>query len=57
MGLRVQIEKLLLVLHIRSLDEETLAGKIYEEQKQQPEYMRIREEPLQDNDTVSGAVR
>ena len=35
MGLRVQIEKLLLVLHIRSLDEETLARKIYEEQKQQ----------------------
>ena len=34
MGLRVKIEKLLLVLHIRSLDEDSLARKVYEEQKQ-----------------------
>ena len=35
MGLRVKVEKLLLVLHIRSLEEETLAKKVYNEQKQQ----------------------
>ena len=34
MGLRVKMEKLLLLLHIRSLDEDSLAQKIYEEQKQ-----------------------
>ena len=33
MGLRVKIEKLLLVLHIRSLDEDSFAKKVYEEQK------------------------
>ena len=33
MGLRVWIQKVLLVLHIRSLEEETLAFKIYKEQK------------------------
>jgi hypothetical protein len=35
MGLRVYIQKVLLVLHLRSLEEETLAAKIYEEQKTQ----------------------
>ena len=33
MGLRVWIEKLMLLLHIRRLGEETLAGKVYQEQK------------------------
>ena len=33
MGLRVEREKLLFVFHLRSLEEETLARKIYEEQK------------------------
>ena len=33
MGLRVAIEKLMLIHHIRSLDENTLARKVYEEQK------------------------
>ena len=32
MGLRVKLEKLLLVLHIRTLDEESIARKVYEEQ-------------------------
>ena len=34
MGLRVKVKKLLLVLHILSLDEETLARKVYKEQQQ-----------------------
>ena len=33
MSFRVQIEKLLLILHIRSMQEDTLAKKIYMEQK------------------------
>ena len=33
MGLRVWMEKLMLVLHLRSLDKDTLASRIYEEQK------------------------
>ena len=33
MGLRIKIEKLLLVLHIRNLTENSLARQIYEEQK------------------------
>ena len=33
MGLRIWVEKLMLVLHIRRLGEETLARKVYEEQK------------------------
>ena len=32
MEIRIWIEKLLLVLHLRSLDDDTLAGKIYNEQ-------------------------
>ena len=32
MGLRIWIEKLMLVLHMRRLDDKTLARKIYEEQ-------------------------
>ena len=32
MGLKIWIEKLMLVLHIRRLDEDTLARKTYEEQ-------------------------
>ena len=34
MGLRVWMEKLLMVLHLRSLDEDTLANRIYREQKE-----------------------
>ena len=33
MGLRVWVEKGMMVLHLRSLGEETLGRKIYEEQK------------------------
>ena len=33
MGLRVWIEKLMLLLHIRRLGKETLAGKVYREQR------------------------
>ena len=33
MGLRIWVEKLMLVLHIRRLGQETLANKIYQEQK------------------------
>ena len=33
MGLRIKVEKLMLVLHIRNLKENTLAKQIYEEQK------------------------
>ena len=33
MGLRIKMEKLLLLLHLRSLDEDSLARKMYEEQK------------------------
>ena len=33
MGLRVKKEKILMVLHLRSLQEDTLARQIYEEQK------------------------
>ena len=33
MQFRVYMEKLMIIMHIRSLDEETLANKIYEEQK------------------------
>ena len=33
MGLRVWIEKLMLALHIRRLDDRSLAGKVYKEQK------------------------
>ena len=33
MGLRIKIEKLLFVLHLRSLDEEALGRMVYEEQK------------------------
>ena len=35
MGLRVWIQKVLFVLHIRSLDDETLAAMVYKEQKTQ----------------------
>ena len=35
MGLRVKIEKVMLILHFRSLDENTLARRIYEEQRQE----------------------
>ena len=35
MGLRIKLEKLMLVFHLRSLDEGALARKIYEEQKVQ----------------------
>ena len=34
MGLRIWREKLMLVLHIRRLGDETLTGKIYKEQKE-----------------------
>ena len=33
MGLRVDREKVMFVLHLRSLDEETLVNKIYKEQR------------------------
>ena len=33
MGLRIWIEKLMLALHIRRLDDRSLAGKVYKEQK------------------------
>ena len=33
MGLRVWIEKIMLALHIRRLDDRSLAGKVYKEQK------------------------
>ena len=33
MGLRVAIEKVMLIHHIRSLDEDTLARRVYEEQR------------------------
>ena len=33
MGLRIKMEKLMLVFHLKSLDEEALARKIYDEQK------------------------
>ena len=33
MGLRIKIEKMLLVLYIRNLEQNTLAKRIYEEQK------------------------
>jgi hypothetical protein len=35
MGLRIKVEKVLLILHLRNLDETTLARKVYEEQKEQ----------------------
>ena len=35
MGLRVKIEKVMMIMHIRSLDEKALARMIYEEQKHQ----------------------
>ena len=35
MGLRVKIEKVMLIIHFRSLEENTLARRIYEEQKQE----------------------
>ena len=34
MGLRVAMEKVSMVLHLRSLDEDALARKIYEEQNE-----------------------
>lgn len=34
MGLRIWREKLMLALHIRSLGDDTLAGKVYQEQKE-----------------------
>jgi hypothetical protein len=34
MGLRIKLEKVLMVFHLRSLDKSTLARKIYEEQKE-----------------------
>ena len=34
MGLRIYREKLMMVIHIRSLDEETLAYKVYKEQQE-----------------------
>ena len=34
MGLRIWIEKILLVFHIRSLDSDTLANRVYVEQKE-----------------------
>ena len=33
MGLRVKIEKFMIILHFRSLDENTLARRDYEEQR------------------------
>ena len=33
MSLRVWVEKIMLIIHIRSLDEGTLARRVYEEQK------------------------
>ena len=33
MGLRIKLDKLMMVLHLRSLDEEALARRVYEEQK------------------------
>ena len=33
MGLRIKVEKLMLVLHIRNQKENTLAKQLYEEQK------------------------
>jgi exonuclease III len=35
MALRIWVEKVMLVRHLRSLEEETLASKIYQEQKKQ----------------------
>ena len=35
MGLRIWAEKVLLIFHIQSLDEETLSAKVYKEQKSQ----------------------
>ena len=35
MGLRIWIEKLMLILHIRRLGDDSLAGKVYKEQKLQ----------------------
>ena len=35
MGLRVKKEKLMLIIHVRSLEKTTLARQIYEEQKLQ----------------------
>lgn len=34
MGLRIKLEQVMMVIHLRSLDEHTLARKIYEEQKE-----------------------
>jgi hypothetical protein len=34
MGLRIKLEKVMLVFHLRSLAEDTLARKVYEEQKE-----------------------
>ena len=35
MSLRVWIEKIMLIIHIRSMDEGSLARRVYEEQKNQ----------------------
>ena len=59
MGLRIWIQKALLVLYIRSLDEDTLAGRIYKEQNaknwpglvQETKYI-CRELEIEDHTTV-----
>ena len=33
MKLRIYLEKIMMIIHLRSLDKETLANQIYEEQK------------------------